>query len=115
MQNFSPIVREPRGFAHIEKRHDPGAGNEARISRHHAGNILPQCDASRGERAPKHRRRKIGSSATQPDDVSIASHADEAGNDDDHVLLELWEEYGPRSDLATGELRRGVAVTTVGL
>ena len=115
MQNSSSIVRELRGFAHIEKLHDPGAGNETRISRHHTGDILPQRNAARRERAPKHRRSEIRSAATQRDDMSIASHADEAGNDDDQILLEIGEEHRPRGYLAAREIGRSVSVTTVRL
>ena len=47
--------------------------------------------------------------------MTVASHADEAGDDDDHILLEQRKQRGARGDFGAREVGRGVAVATVRL
>ena len=79
------------------------------------GDVLPQRDLVRLERAREHGGGEVGAAAAERDDLAVAASADEAGHDDDESAVEQRLERGARRRVGAGEVGRGVAGAAVGV
>ena len=114
MQHFGPVIRQLRGFAHVELRHDARGRHQTRIGRHEPGHILPQRNPLGAECAAQHRRGQVAAAPPQRDQRAIGGPADEPRHDGEHPLLEQRTQL--RAHLAIGgvEGRKRAAEHAVG-
>jgi hypothetical protein len=113
MEDLRAIVRHLRGFTMVELRNQPRVGDDARIGRENSGDVLPEHDFARGERASEQRRREIRPASPERGDAAVGSPPDESRDDDDGAAFEEGTNDPPRRARRFRQQRRCGAMLSV--
>jgi len=88
MENLRAEPRQFRGFDVRNPLDHPGAGDEARIARHHAVDVGPDLDLIRADRRADDRGAVIRSATAESRRRSIASASDKSAHDRNEIPFE---------------------------
>jgi hypothetical protein len=98
----------------MQLRNDARVGDDARIGRQEARNVLPQVHRRRAEGAGEQRGGEVRAAPAKRHELGLLRRTDEARHHRHDALGQQRGEHGTRAPVGGGEVGRGVAERAVG-